>query len=100
MNSVFLFHRRKLRAWGWSGRDLGNTFGLAVGVGLGVLVGVAVAVAVALGEIVGSAKNTATTNNPEISNAHEFGKADLEAALIFICSAASLFHGSPVQRYG
>ena len=66
----------------------------------GVLVGVAVAVAVALGEIVGSAKNTATTNNPEISNAHEFGKADLEAALIFICSAASLFHGSPVQRYG
>jgi hypothetical protein len=88
------------------GRDLGNTFGLAVGVGLavsvalGVLVGVAVAVAVALGEIVGSAKNTATTNNPEISNAHEFGKADLEAALIFICSAASLFHGSPVQRYG
>jgi hypothetical protein len=84
------------------GRDLGNTFGLAVGVALGVLVGVAVAVAVAvaLGEIVGSAKNTATTNNPEISNAHEFGKADLEAALIFICSAASLFHGSPVQRYG
>ena len=86
------------------GRDRGNTFGLAVGVGLaigvalGVLVGVAVAVA--LGEIVGSAKNTATTNNPEISNAHEFGKADLEAALIFICSAASLFHGSPVQRYG
>lgn len=90
------------------GRDLGNTFGLAVGVGLvvgvalGVIVGVAVAVAVAvaLGEIVGSAKNTATTNNPEISNAHEFGKADLEAALIFICSAASLFHGSPVQKYG
>ena len=82
------------------GRDLGHTFGLAVGVALGVLVGVAVAVAVALGEIVGSAKNTATTNNPEISNAHEFGKADLEAALIFICSAASLFHGSPVQRYG
>ena len=89
-------------------RDLSNTFGLAVGVGLtvgvalGVLVGVAVAVAVAvaLGEIVGSAKNTATTNNPEIGNAHEFGKADLEAALIFICSAASLFHGSPVQRYG
>jgi hypothetical protein len=72
--------------------------GLAVGVALGVLVGVAVAVA--LGEIVGSAKNTATTNNPEISNAHEFGKADLEAALIFICSAASLFHGSSVQRYG
>ena len=86
------------------GRYRGNTFGLAVGVGLavgialGVLVGVALAVA--LGEIVGSAKNTATTNNPEISNAHEFGKADLEAALIFICSAASLFHGSPVQRYG
>jgi MFS superfamily sulfate permease-like transporter len=87
-------------------RDLSNTFGLAVAVGLavgvalGVLVGVAVAVAVALGEIVSSAKNTATTNNPEISNAHEFGKADLEAALIFICSAASLFDGSPVQRYG
>ena len=90
------------------GRDLGNTFGLAVSVGLaggvalGVLVGVAVAVpvAVALGEIVSNAKNTATRNNPEISNAHEFGKADLEAALIFICSAASLFHGSSVQRYG